>query len=449
MALPPKIPLTIGTVSGPVFGIFDLTELNLQNICNLDLLKMIPTGLIDLSQIIMVMHPDQIKNHRCLNEKCNFTNVVSEETPDTDYICRAFFPSEGLYYLQWKEASISIGGSMLVARYLNNLKERKNKNWFFAFWSQKTCTWERLEISCDGNGLYCAKLHRKNFRPPDNLYKCAQRSMPTKESEEKAAELSTVLQAGIKKPDNMKASGFELAVFAEKSERAEPPDSNNQGSDRLSEVTNISNEQINLVPFLPIFVGEVQNVVPVGDFLRNFIFLENRSTILSTKPFSNLIENLRHFFNRTNARKQIFKYFGIVDNWRQEELFQDYPLNDSGCGWTFFNDRDPGDPLASIYPQEFLTFEPGTPVIAPFGNSASGALACAIAGNLLYNEKNGIAKKYRGKTNAADKPWGERFYGSSADSDGKYLSIWKGQDGLWTIRAHTRIFGQYKDISQL
>ena len=80
------------------------------------------------------------------------------------------------------------------------------------------------------------------------------------------------------------------------------------------------NVNINFVPFLPIFVGEIQNVVPVGDFLRNFILQKNRGAIISAKPYSNLIKDLRHIFHHGDIRKQILKYFGIVDNWKQEEL---------------------------------------------------------------------------------------------------------------------------------
>jgi hypothetical protein len=435
MASPPKIPLTIGTVSGPVFGVFDLTGLDSKYICNFELLELIPTGLIGLSQILMIMHPEQIKNHQCSDEKCLLSQTTLAKIPKVDYICRAFFPSEELYYRQWKEASISIGGSMLATRYLNKLKAGKDKSWFFAFWNHETRTWESLEVACERNGLYCATLHRKDFRPPNSIYQLARKSMLTEELEEKATELLKILQAAIEKPNHSKIPSFALTVFVE-----------NPGS---VQVPNSLNVNINFVPFLPIFVGEIQNVVPVGDFLRNFILQKNRGAIISAKPYSNLIKDLRHIFHHGDIRKHILKYFVILDSWKQEELLKDYPLKDSGCGWTFFKDCDPGDHFQSSFPHEYLTLEPGAPVIPPFGNSASGALACAVAHNLLYDEESNIAKKYRGKTNSEDKPWGERFYGSSAASDGKYLSIWKGQNDLWTIRAHTRIFGQYKDYSQL
>jgi hypothetical protein len=435
MASPPKIPLTIGTASGPVFGVFDLTGLDSKYICNFELLELIPTGLIGISQILLIMHPEQVKNHKCSDEKCLLTQATSVKMPKVDYICRAFFPNEELYFRQWKEASISIGGSMLAARYLNKLKARRDKNWSFAFWSHKTHTWEGLEVTCGRNGIYCATLHRKDFKPPNSIYQLARNSMPTQEIEEKSTALLKILQSAIEKPSDTHGPCFALTVFIDHPTNAQS--------------LNNLNVNINFVPFLPIFIGEIQSVVPVGDFLRNFILQKNRSTIISAKPHSQLIEDLRHIFNHGDIRKQILKYFGIVDNWKQEELLKDYPLRDSGCGWTFFKDCDPNDRFQSAFPNEYLTFEPGIPVIPPFGNSASGALACAVARDLLYDEGSNVAKKYRGKTNSQAKPWGERFYGSSATSDGKYLSIWKDQEDLWTIQAHTRIFGQYRDYSQL
>ena len=435
MAPSHKIPLTIGTASGPVFGVLDLTELDPKDICHTGLLEMIPAGLIGLSQIIMLIHPDQIKNHQCLDEKCLLSKTNVAEMPKVDYICRALFPSEELYYWQWKEASISIGGSMLAARYLNELVAGKNRSWAFAFWSHKTDTWETLEVTCEKNGLHCATLHRKDFRPPDRIYHLARESILTQELEEKAAELLKILQAAFEKPSETNRPDFAITVFIK-----------NPVNVRSS---NNLNADIFFVPFLPIFVGELQNVVPVGDFLREFLLQKNRSTITSAKPHSLLIEELRHVFNNGDIRQQILNYFSIVDNWKQEEILKDYPLKDSGCGWTFFQDCAPGSPIQSEFPHDYMTIEPGTPVIPPFGNSASGALACAVARYLLYEDKSKEASKYRGKAHSQTRPWGERFYSSSATSDGKYLSIWKGQDDLWTIMGHTKMFGQYRDFRQL
>ena len=428
-----ETPLTIGTVSGPVFGVYDLSSLETEDICHLKLLEQLPSGLLALSQVIVLFHPKQLKSHRCDNKNCFLAHTNLPEKPNVDYLCRAFFPKDGSYNRRWKEASISIGGSILAAKYLKHAGKSSDDKINFAFLNSQNKTWETLDVYQDDYDYYCATLNRHDFSAPDTIYRMAAESIPTKDMEDIASKISENLHSGLQTNEDNTIRSFAVTVFI---------DSGNQLKDSNSLKANYY-----FVPFLPIYVGELHNVVIVGEFLQKIIMQKNQSIITSYRAHFNLIENLKHMFNNTEIKQNILKYFCIVDSWKNEELLIDYPLKKSGGGWTFFKDTDPDDPVQSLFPHEFLTIEPGTPFIRPFGNSATGALACAIALDFLYPDSINSKIKYRGKTDSSSKPWGENLYTSGTSRDGKYLSIWKNEKGLWTIRAHPKLVGQFNDFS--
>ena len=99
---------------------------------------------------------------------------------------------------------------------------------------------------------------------------------------------------------------------------------------------------------MPIFVGELQNVVPVGDFLRMKLLTKNRTEISSLEPYSKFIKDLRHVLDRKKLREKTLRYFGVVNSWKQRELLKDYPLKDAQCGWTFFRDQEWGSMTTSF-----------------------------------------------------------------------------------------------------
>jgi len=430
-----EIPLTIGTVSGPVFGVYDLSSLETENLCHIKLLEQLPSGLLALSQVIMLFHPDQIRNHTCSNKNCFLSNTSPIKYPEVDYICRAFFPNDGSHYQHWKEASISVGGSILAAKYLKRIKTNSDDKISFAFWSSQNQTWETIDVYQDDDEFYCATLNRQDFSVPHTIYRMASESIPTKEMEDIASKIIENLHSGLQRNINNKMPSFAVTVFIDS-----PNGLKNSNSLKAN---------FYFVPFLPIFIGELHYVVPVGEFLQKFILRKNNAIITSNKSHFNLIEDLKHIFNKSDIKQNILRYFCIVDNWKQEEILIDYPLKESGGGWTFFKDMNPDDFVQAFFPHEFLTIEPGTPFIPPFGNSASGALACAIALDLLYPNSVDSKIKYRGKTDPNSKPWGEGIYNSGAARDGKYLSIWKNNNNLWTIRAHTKLVGQFNDFHSL
>jgi hypothetical protein len=423
-----RIPLKIGAVCGPIFGVFDMTGID-SNICNNHFLQMIPVGLIELSQVLVLMHPDQVKNHRCSGERCAFSRVDCSRMPNADFICWAWFPNEENEVTDWKEASISIGGAMVAAKHLQSKLNRKNASWNFAFWCETTETWDILEVFIDQDEYAYAIVYRRDFTPPDLVYTLAQNTVASLGLEDEAETFLQILKASFRHLSNIEGPHFALTVFV----------------DRYKNVNERKNLGANpqFVPFLPIFAGELHNVVPVGNFLRTFLLFDNPS-MKHLKPYMGLLELLRDMPDRYEVQEKVLDYFGLSPHWKRKEIFRDYPLQDATCGWTFFGDTPPGE-LLSLLPIKFLSIEPGTPIGPPFGNSASGALTCAVARSILYPGEEPGRTNYRGKTYQGKKPWGERFYGYLGATEGKYLVIQKNENGLWVIKAPVHEVGQFMD----
>lgn len=423
-----RIPLKIGAVCGPIFGVFDMSGMG-HHVCHTSFLQTIPVGLIELSQVLIIMLPEQVKSHQCSDERCAFSNADLTKMPEMDFVCRAWFPNEEYDCTEWKEASISIGGAMVAAKHLQNQQNKKDTSWRIGFWCQPTETWEILEVFFDQDGCASAIVHRYDFSPPNLVYSLAENTIKSLDLEGEAKNFMQTLQVSLGNMSDGSKAQFALAVFV----------------DRYKSVS----ERINLganpqfVPFLPIFAGELHNVVPVGNFLRQILLADNYS-MKRLKPYIRLLEMLRDMPDSNEIQEKILGYFGISKNWKQKEIFRDYPMQGTACGWTFFADTPPGE-LLSLFPAKFLSIEPGTPIVPPFGNSASGALTCAVARSMLYPGKDSESSKYRGKTYHEEKPWGERFYAHVGATEEKSLVIWKNDKGLWVIRAPVRKVGQFTD----
>jgi len=416
----PSIAMNLATVAGPIFSLSDISIIGQSDICHVQLIQQYPAGLLAVSQVLVMMHPNQAKRHQCSNEGCGFFDIDVGKMPEADAICRAWFPNEERESPQWKEASISIGGAMVTAKCLQRLNKERNSSWKIAFWCRATRTWELLEVFLEADDYVHLFVHRTDFRPPPEVYESARKSITEYDLEDKAKVFLEILEAYS--TSNEMNPHFSLALFV----------------DRHKELG--SHPQF--IPFLPIFVGETHNVVPVGQFLRDFLLRKNRDIINSLKPHTALLERLRHMPEKTEIQEEILGFFGIVRNWQQEDLFFDYPLLNAGCGWTFFKDR-PDEEILSGFPKRFLTVEPGTQGIPPFGNSASGALACAVARSLLYPEIPEGAVHYRGETFNNEKPWGERMPRNRSNGTNRSLVIERSSNGLWSVRARVLSAGRY------
>lgn len=424
----PTIPLVMGTVSGPVFGLFDISDLKEHSFCQIDLLRKVRVGLIKLSQVIVLMRPEQVKKHQCSRNGCRFSQFDFSSLPEVDYICRAWFPNEDCDYDRWPEASISIGGAMLAAFFLRKKSIESNNPQKFAFWSSSTSTWEVLSADIEtGQNVY-ATIHRTNFNPPENIHSLSKNTIPYSGIGQIVNDLSDILNSSSNQPEGFVNDLFTTIVIHERKKKGN--------------VKKILDVDYSLIPFLPLFVGELQNVVLVGDFLRVKLLTKYRSEISSLEPYSKFLGKLRYILERKETREKILKHFGVVNSWKQEEILNDYPLKDAKCGWTFFNDEIKPDNRISGFPFQYLTIEPGV-TSPPFGNSASGALACAIAQSIIHPNAPLAEKKFRGITHNSERPYGERIFASSAPSHGKFLSVQKNANNLWTIHGRIEECGYY------
>lgn len=429
-------PLILGSVCGPIFGIFDLTKVQRDTSCHLRRLEEVPLGLIQISQVMMIFRPDQLRSHlenrECTNDLCPFAGINVSDVPEVDFICRAWLPNEYGNSGDWSEASISFGGAMVAAEYLRRQCHGASNSFNFAFWSRLTRTWEKLSVDTgqeenmrpDGENCVQVVFDRRDFSPPENILysvsNCADYGL-----EEEAIKVQTIYNHALSSLASQAEHLFSVTVF--------------EGPDLFKEAKNLPSYP-QLVSFIPIFVGELHHVVVTGDFLRRTIIRKYKKELESEslRPYSNLMLNTL----RGENPQKVLEYFPI------QQQFEDraqYPMESIRCGWTFFRDisENSTDYAVSGFPRRFFTLEPGSPGLPPFGNSASGALACAVVQSLLYSCPESERYSFRGETKDGTKPWGERLNRWNYGLEQKRLSIWKDAGGKWVIHGPVRLYGYF------
>lgn len=208
----PNIPLIMGTVSGPVFGLFDISNIEEESFCQINLLRKVPIGLINLSQVIVIMRPDQVKRHQCSGNRCAFSQIDFANIPQVDYVCRAWFPNEESGGNQWPEASISIGGAMLAAYHLREMTTEHDRTWTFAFWSPLTSTWEILGADSKTDLTGRVTVYRKDFSPPENIYAHAKKSIPSSDIDIKSDQLTDILNLSANNSNGSVDAPFAVTV---------------------------------------------------------------------------------------------------------------------------------------------------------------------------------------------------------------------------------------------
>lgn len=432
---PTPIPLILGSVCGPVFGIFDLTGVQCDGNCHLQRLEEVPLGLIEVSQVLMIFKPDQLREHarnrECTRSTCPFAGIDAHNIPPVDFICRAWFPNKFGESSAWFEASISISGAMVATEYIRRRRQNDFESCELAFWCELTGTWEKLKAKAgeendthsSGDTYATVVIDREDFSPPASVTysssECADLGL-----EEEAIKVQQIFNdalSSITTPSNCR---FLVAVFS--------------SSDLYTEMQSLPKEP-QLVPFIPLFMGELQHIVVTGHFLRRIILRKYRKELQSAslKPYAGLILDIL----RGENPQRVLEYFPI-----QQQLFEGrpkYPMEGIHCGWTFFRDisEESATDVVPKFPRRFFTIEPGFPVLPPFGNSASGALACAIVQSFLYSSQVDERYYFRGETNDANRPWGESINRWNYSLEQKRLRIWRNSNGKWVVSGLVRIYG--------
>ena len=362
------IDIHIAVVAGPSFGIIDVRG---KSICYQQMLKAIPIGLINLSQIILIMDSKHASDGCCRPD--NPCGMVGNIPADIDCVCQSYFPVSYGYRKQWKNAPISVAGSLAVGKYLN---DRSNKKLFnIGYWNIAKASCEIFKIcSKSSNEFYVSPL-RDNFQTLNSIEDQVDDNLYEYLNEEEIKALSTTLRNLNAKFGNI----FRFNCVEGQFDCFE---------DQYDEDELI--HQIQVLPSITLDIGEVHSVIPIFNTVRNIIQE-------STQEIFDYFELYNRLFMSDFSTTEIHD---IISPFFQHQPHLTFDIfNPSGvrnCGWSFLYENKIGfDDYLMDEELEFATFEPNTN-LEPFGSSASGALACAITYFLLSTSKTDINLIMRG-----------------------------------------------------
>lgn len=412
--LPKCLDLYVGAICGPTFAIIDGHQLNHEEVCYGQILEGVPENILNVSQVMMLSTPEQLRNHVvCSNQACNLKSINLETIPKDHFILRTWFPDFNYRSGKWREASISVGGLMTAGKYLHQYRHEVSPPWRFAFWCQETNCWETFEVLPQGDRFVRVRFARENFQAAQEVYDQSQKVLEAYFLDKQKEEFTHLLPKIS--PSSMSDHLVDLAVI------------------QARYGTNMDYEEPQIVPFIPVFVGELHYVVPIGEFLRKSLGREIGGT--SLQPYMRICEELYQLFGGWDSLRDFLHNIGVIRDWWEKSFFD----NESASfmrrypgGWTFLKDEE-----RNISPYiEFVTLEPEYP-IHPFSNSGSGALAAAIVQNILHPDDKEITYHMKGWTLNMEKTWVERAFRYST------IDIRKSEGGMWEACAPVRMLGKY------
>ena len=430
-----QLTIQIGAICGPTFAIIDGNQFYPEDICYYEILQGIPEYILRVNQIIMLFTPEHLKNHApvCSDAPCNFKTIDVDSLPDDHIILRFWFSDLSCQGCEWKEASVSIGGVLVAARYMQQAYPQSDSCWRFASWSRDWCqaegSWETFEAVADSNGFFRVLCHRQDFQAPLCVYEQAQ----------------DVLQSYFLEEEKEKILRKLHLLFSEQWE--ESPRKYRQPSMQLEQEYRLDiaciPEQSGLktyyeskflvIPYIPVFVGELHYVVPVGDFASDY-FMEAVETVSEGCLQAYRLSEL---FDYPETSIELLTNLGVLrDQWEETAYFGVEPfITKYPGGWTFVEDRCRINDVSQL---NFMTIEPEYPSSPLCSNSGSGALAAAIVQDLLHPPGED-SKRYcmKGWMQRMEPTWIERSFKHDT------IDIIKRKDGKWEAVAPVRMLGEY------
>jgi hypothetical protein len=438
--LPEQLILSIGATCGPTFVIIDGYHLDHAQVCYDQILQGIPEEILHVTQVIMILTPDQLKKHQppASHTACNLQAIDLETIPEDHLILRSWFPPLSYQENVWKEASISIGGLLVAGKYLQQKRQDVASSWKFSSWSLdwslENGGWERFEVSTELDGRSRITCYREEYRAPKRVYDSTLDALKNYFLEnEREKILEGLHHQLLQDQSNNLFSTFQAAPISLDNgyylDIAFIPD---QSASRDE-----YEHSFLIVPFIPVFVGELHYVVPVGDFSVEYFgnALESVLKELSLKEYR-LYYELYELFDYEDNIIDLLSNIGIWrDQWEEsahvgsEHFIKKYP-----GGWTFLKDEE----KEKTAPIDFITVEPGYQKHPVWSNSGSGALAAAIVQDLLHPGDREQTYEMKGWTQSMETTWIERAFKQHT------LGIRKRSDGLWEVRAPVRMLGEYR-----
>jgi hypothetical protein len=414
--MPEGVQLQIGAICGPVIAIIDGTMLDHTNICYDDLIQGIPEELLNVTQIMLITSHDQLRKHVACYRKCNFQNIDLDALPEDYLILRAWFPALRYSEEEWTEASISIAGMMVAAKYLYGCRSHTSTPLKMAFWSGYPGFegWEKFEVFPNGSA-FTVRVLREDFKAPDEVYDYSDDFLNNvffmREKKDKLVDC-------LRDIHKFKDSGYMVGIAA-------------IGSKNDSESKTL------LLPFIPIFMGELHYVFPIGQFLRDHFTQERFADALEEDLC--VYENICEAFQDWNTLKEFLEMIGVLtDRWEEQAgITMGSPIRKYPGGWTLFDDESQHE--RHIH---FVTLEPEYPKYPLCSNSCTGALAAAIVQSLLHPAEQSMTYNLKGRTRNLEKTWVERAFSQSDHRE--TVEIGRNQAGLWEVTAPVRLLAQFK-----
>ncbi len=429
---PDQLTLHIGAICGPTFAIIDGEQLHHDQICYNEVLHGIPENIVNVNQVIIISTPEQLKCHglTCSKQECNFKKMCLDTIPADHFILRSWFPPFTYQSGDWIEASLSVGGLMVAGKYLQEKSRNEASLWKFVFWSRDWCQdkegWEKFEVSTEKE-LLRVRFYREDYRAPVKVY---DKSREVLESyflleEERERILERLRTRFLEKQG--KSAFYQLFLSFESGYR---PDIAFIPEQIISK--NEYENKFLAIPFIPVFVGELHYVVPIGEFSVEY-FEEAIEPLLEESFLRGY--RLHELFDYEDNITELLTNIGVLrDFWEETAYFGSEPfIKKYPGGWTFLEDR-PANNSSRI---NFMTIEPEYPRHPVCSNSVSGALAAAIVQNLLNSGEKQHVYKMKGWTQDMETTWIEEVFDQDA------IDIRKGENGLWEARAPAHMLGEY------
>jgi hypothetical protein len=433
--IPEQLRLSIGAICGPTFAIIDGDQLDHEQVCYRQVLQGIPECIVPVGQVLVIFRPEQLRQHQpCSSDQgCQFQTIDLETLPDAHFILRSWFPPLTYQDSSWREASVSIGGLLVAGKYVHQKSRGMPPLWKFACWSQdwsqEEGSWEQFDVAFRSDEQYCVTCYRQAYQASPKVYDESLEVVKESFLEQEREELLKRLQSQLAQTGNPAIFPISPAHQQEKGgeyrlDIAFIPDQ--------SGLRNNYQSKFLIVPFIPVFVGELHYVVPIGDFAVEYV----SDAIKSALEESFLKEyRLYELFDYKDNLIELLANIGIFrDLWEEtvhvgsDPFIKKYP-----GGWTFLRDQH----RQSMSTIDFMTIEPGYQKYPVWSNSGSGALAAAIVQDLLHPESRERTYSMKGWTQNMEISWIERAFRQTT------VALRKNYKGLWEITAPVCLLGEH------
>lgn len=414
-----KLLLKIGAVSGQTLWLIDASQFEDKTISlKEDFFPCLPRDMT--KQVALMISPAQQRNLDSLTKATDVKTTSRGAIPEVDFVVRTWSPILNSGGISWCENFNNFEGMVLAGEHLRQRFPREKKAWRFTTRSKEHSTWETFEVRFEEPGFADLVLHQKDFQPPQGIHKKALTRLEEFLGDQ-AENILGHIQSRIK--HSVARNRISLAVI-----QGDLGDFDSPHSDTMD-------RSIQLIPFIPVSVAGLHNVVPIGHFSkdlhkiigqgdwdREFFFYNKLSQIFESEGI------------RSKAMEYLVRDTGNGIPWELDEI-EGFGLGQSyGGHWTFLEDTELDD-AEYREPYNYLTIDPDShPYL--LGQSICGAVAAMVVQAMLHPDH--MAKTYplKGWDLSSSTRWTEKAFNIRS------MQVSNGPGNLWSIRSPVTIFGE-------